>query len=251
MITPTPTLEELWVSLRELDDGFAHLDGLRAKSHLGQGARRSLSKRKRVAYGGCHHTVTIIEHGRVLLRKAVTDWNVACVPAMLMRLLIEWCARAHWLLWLADEDSANVFLSGKRVEHKDGDAVSVPLPETPAPSKTKRRYLGLADFVNMCRTHEQTRNVRSFLEEYGTQARLEKLNKYVHGGVDEMLSGFPTDTESQEFSHRVISGMIFVFGGAMFMAYRNIAEIIGADRETLELIREHEERFYLHFSVSE
>lgn len=249
MTVPALATRELGARMSALADGFAQLDGLRSESLLKQDAGRSLTQKERVVYGGCHHIITIIQYGLVPLHEAVTGQPVACFPAVLLRALIEWCARAHWLLWLADDDSVAVFLSGEPVEHKDGDAVSVLPPGTPAPPK--RSHMTLTDFVNMCREHEQTQGNRSFLGVWGIKARRDKFNGYVHGDADVMLSGFSTDTESQEFSHEVISGMTFVFGGAMFMAYRNIAKILEANRATLGLIRKHEERFYRLFPAFE
>ncbi len=238
----------LQAKVNALDAGFDGLNAFRFENLVEQGAKLSLDDRARAVYGGCHQCVTIIGHGRVPLREAITNPTVACVPAVLMRLLLEWFAKAHWLFRVADRKAAETFLREGFVKRKKGDVGGV--SSLGAPAKPQRVLWGLRDFANACQTYERKRSkTRNFLNEYGTSEQLRKLNQFVHGDPAALLGGFPTNIED-EFPDARISDMIFVFGGVMFMAFRNIVEIAKIGDEALGTIRMHQQNFYGLFPPS-
>lgn len=228
MTSLAPSEAELLVQVTGLDTACDLLREIHPEDSLrARGVSRSRSPRKRAAYGGCRHCVTMIEKGKAPFREAVTNQRVACVPAVLVRSVAEWCARAHWLLWLASDKAANAFF----------------LDEGDAHQSAEHRQLG--KILARCAEHERkTSDNRHFLGKYGTGAQLGKLNRYVHGNKDEMRSGFSADAASQEFSNKNISDMVLAFGGALFIAHQNIERIEGADDELLRRIRRQRDAFY-------
>lgn len=231
-----------------LDAGFNGLDAFRFENPVEQGVKLSLDDVARAIYGGCHQCVTLIEYGRVPLREAITNRTVACVPAVLMRPLLEMFAKAHWMFRVADPKAAEAFRKAGLVKRKKSDAAGASPPDTPA--KSGRDFWGLRDFADACQTDERKRSGgRNFLNEYGTTEQVKKLHQFVHGGPDAMLGGFPTKIAG-EFSDARISDMIFVFGGVMFMAFRNIVEIAKIGDEALGAIRMHQQNFYSLFPPS-
>lgn len=227
MTSLAPSEAELLVQVTGLDIACDQLREIHPEDSLRARVDQPLSDREHAAYGGCRHCVTMIEEGKAPLREAVTNRWVACVPAVLVRSVAEWCARALWLLWLASDKAANAFFSDK------GDA----------PQSEEHRQLG--KILARCAEHERrTSDNRHFLGKYGTGAQLRKLNRYVHGNKDEMRSGFSADAVLQEFSNENISDMTLAFGGALFIAHRNIARIEGVDDERLMRIRRQRDAFY-------
>lgn len=220
----SPSETDLLDKATDLDAGFVQMKEI-CSEHLAMAPKvhQSLTDKQRAAYGGCLHCITIIEHGKCLLRKAIQDRDIARVAATLVRPLIEWCVRVYWLLWLARDDDVKRFFSVDKLG-KD---------------------MRLVDFVVDCRRDEekQTGN-RRFLDKYKVQPQVDNLHKFMHGGHKEMLSGFPTGATPEGFSDQDISDMILTFGDVMFMSFRNIAKIVKAEESPLGRIREHRDKFY-------
>lgn len=184
-----------------------------------------LQERERVAYGGCRSCATLIEHGIPLLQQAIADREIACVPAVLMRPLIERCLRSHWLLWMACDNAASAFLSDASGAYRWQD------------------YPGLRRLLQKCRKHERDKGRnRLFLGPFGTDP--DRLHRLVHGGPNELRGGMSACAASREYPNKIVSDMAFAFGGAMFMAHENIARLVGAGQFPLRRIREHRAEFH-------
>ncbi len=184
-----------------------------------------LPAKEQMILGGFQHGVTLIRHGLALFRDAVRQRERICVPAIVVRPLIEWCIRLHWLLCVADDISVAAILSEEAVDGR------------------RKMHVGLQRLLADCRKHEEEVNGSRESLLSALTDRLDDLNALVHGDPDVLISGISAEHVRKLFSNSRIENDLFAVGSMMFLMHEDIAKIVKAGKIQREHINAKWEEF--------